>query len=145
MLGATNHAEVSLTKILAPPLSTARFHLIHAPTIVHPMIAFALCLQAMIQMAIDMHKAMQQINEEFGHGLRLRIGMHSGSVLGGIMGTKKLNFDLWGETVEMVIMRLSVSHTSICVSSCFCHGCIIKANKMEEHGLPERIHVSETT
>ena len=58
--------------------------------------------QAMIMMAIDMHRAMQEINEEFGHGLRLRIGMHSGSVLGGIMGTKKLNFDLWGETVEMV-------------------------------------------
>ena len=69
-------------------------------------------------MAIDMHRAMQQINEEFGHGLRLRIGMHSGSVLGGIMGTKKLNFDLWGETVEM-------------------------ANRMEEDGVPERIHVSE--
>ena len=38
---------------------------------------------------------------QFGHGLRLRIGMHSGTVLGGIMGTKKLNFDLWGETVEL--------------------------------------------
>ena len=60
--------------------------------------------EAMIRMAIDMHRAMQQINEEFGHGLRLRIGMHSGSVLGGIMGTKKLNFDLWGETVEMVCL-----------------------------------------
>eukprot|EP00750_Incisomonas_marina_P029877 INCI7237.4.p1 GENE.INCI7237.4~~INCI7237.4.p1 ORF type:complete len:1560 (-),score=263.66 INCI7237.4:601-5280(-) len=89
-----------------------------ASGVLSPMLGKVNHAEAMIMMAIDMHRAMQQINEEFGHGLRLRIGMHSGSVLGGIMGTKKLNFDLWGETVEM-------------------------ANRMEEDGVPERIHVSE--
>jgi class 3 adenylate cyclase len=91
-----------------------------ASGVLSPMLGSVNHAEAMVNMAIDMHRAMQQINEEFRHGLRLRIGLHSGVVLGGIMGTKKLNFDLWGETVEM-------------------------ANKMEECGVPERIHVSETT
>jgi class 3 adenylate cyclase len=91
-----------------------------ASGVLSPMLGGTNHAEAMISMAIDMHLAIQQINEEFGHGLRLRIGMHSGTVLGGIMGTRKLNFDLWGETVEM-------------------------ANKMEETGVAERIHVSETT
>ncbi len=75
---------------------------------------------SMIEMAISMHKAMQELNEEFGYGLRLRIGINSGNVMGGVMGRSKIAFDLWGREVEL-------------------------ANEIEASGLPERIHVSEST
>jgi class 3 adenylate cyclase len=41
-------------------------------------------------------------NEDFdGHRLRLRIGINSGAVVGGIIGTHKFSFDLWGDTVNL--------------------------------------------
>ena len=36
-----------------------------------------------------------------GQPLRLRIGVHSGPVVGGVIGSRKLAFDLWGDTVNV--------------------------------------------
>ena len=41
-------------------------------------------------------------NEDFGgRRLRLRIGINSGAVVAGIIGTHKFSYDLWGETVNL--------------------------------------------
>lgn len=41
-------------------------------------------------------------NEDFdGHRLRLRIGINSGAVVAGIIGTHKFSYDLWGDTVNV--------------------------------------------
>jgi adenylate cyclase/guanylate cyclase len=50
--------------------------------------------------------------------LNLRVGLHSGPVVAGVIGTKKYLFDLWGETVNL-------------------------ASRLESHGEPGRIQVSE--
>jgi len=36
-----------------------------------------------------------------GQPLQLRIGVHSGPIVGGVIGTRKLAFDLWGDTVNI--------------------------------------------
>jgi class 3 adenylate cyclase len=36
-----------------------------------------------------------------GQPLQLRIGVHSGPVVGGVIGSRKLAFDLWGDTVNI--------------------------------------------
>lgn len=51
-------------------------------------------------------------------GLSLRIGVHSGPVAGGVIGTKKFAYDVWGSTVNM-------------------------AARLEAAGIPGRVHVSE--
>ena len=33
--------------------------------------------------------------------LRIRVGLASGTVVGGVVGGKKFIFDIWGDTVEM--------------------------------------------
>lgn len=53
-------------------------------------------------------------------GLSVRIGMHSGPVLAGIIGQRRIAFDLWGETVNL-------------------------ASRMESHGEPDRILVTDAT
>jgi class 3 adenylate cyclase len=50
----------------------------------------------------------------------VRVGMHSGPVIAGIIGTRKFAYDLWGETVNL-------------------------ASRLEAHGAAGRIHVSEST
>jgi class 3 adenylate cyclase len=53
-------------------------------------------------------------------GLQLRVGVHSGPVIGGVIGHDKVAFDIWGETVNI-------------------------ASRLEAHGLPGRLQVSART
>jgi adenylate cyclase len=50
----------------------------------------------------------------------LRIGVHSGPLIAGVIGTHKFVYDVWGDTVNI-------------------------ASRMEKYGEPGRIHVSATT
>ena len=70
------------------------------------------------QMALAMQKRMRA--ESNDRSLELRIGLHSGPVVAGVIGTRKFIYDLWGDTVNT-------------------------AARMEAHGLPGRIHVSSAT
>ena len=56
--------------------------------------------------------------EESGVDLHIRSGMHLGPAVAGVVGVKKFIYDVWGETVNT-------------------------ASRMESHGLPDRIQVSE--
>ena len=59
-------------------------------------------------------------HEFSGHELRLRIGINSGPVVAGIVGTHKFAYDLWGEVVNT-------------------------ASRMESHGVPGSIQISRAT
>jgi class 3 adenylate cyclase len=68
--------------------------------------------------ALDMLAAIDHFSEQSGMRLCIRIGIHSGPVVAGVIGTKKFIYDLWGDTVNT-------------------------ASRMESHGEPSMIHVSE--
>jgi adenylate cyclase len=75
---------------------------------------------AVADMALDMLGAMAWVNAGHDDLFTLRIGIHSGPVIAGVIGTSKFAYDLWGDTVNM-------------------------ASRMESHGLPGRIQVSTAT
>ncbi len=52
-------------------------------------------------MALDMVTVLKAFNARTGETLKLRIGMHSGSVVAGVIGMKKFTYDLWGDTVNL--------------------------------------------
>ena len=46
-----------------------------------------------------MIKIIRQIREVRGIDIDMRIGVHSGSIIGGVMGTSKWQYDIWSKDV----------------------------------------------
>jgi guanylate cyclase len=76
--------------------------------------------RVMALMAIDMREAMRSQGAVGQLGLELRIGINSGPVVAGVIGRKRFLYDLWGDAVNM-------------------------ASRMESHGTPGRIQVTQAT
>jgi class 3 adenylate cyclase len=70
--------------------------------------------------AFEMLEAVRVFNRRHQLDWSIRVGMNSGPVVAGIIGTKKFSYDLWGDTVNI-------------------------ASRMESHGQPGQIQVSEIT
>ena len=56
---------------------------------------------AAAEMALRMIEAAAALAPELGADYRLRIGLHSGPVLAGVIGSRKFSYDVWGDTVNV--------------------------------------------
>jgi class 3 adenylate cyclase len=56
---------------------------------------------AAAEMALDMQRVIGRVDSLGGIRLNLRIGLSSGPVVAGIIGSKKFTYDLWGDTVNI--------------------------------------------
>jgi PAS domain S-box-containing protein len=65
----------------------------------------------MTRLALDMQSWMKERAERDGLGLRRRIGINCGPAVGAIIGTKKFQYDLWGDAVN-VASRMESSGSS---------------------------------
>ena len=52
-------------------------------------------------LALDMREAFVEFCQHHGLALKLRIGVHSGEVVAGVIGRQKFAYDLWGDTVNV--------------------------------------------
>ncbi|MDY6780975.1 MAG: transporter substrate-binding protein [Cyanobacteriota bacterium] len=56
--------------------------------------------EAIAEMALEMNEAIAQFSVA-GKPLSLRVGIHIGPVVAGVIGTRKFIYDLWGDTVNI--------------------------------------------
>ncbi|MEO1068404.1 MAG: adenylate/guanylate cyclase domain-containing protein [Cyanobacteria bacterium J06638_6] len=56
---------------------------------------------AIARMALDMQAAISDFRRPDGRPFELRVGINSGSLVAGVIGTQKFIYDLWGETVNV--------------------------------------------
>ena len=56
--------------------------------------------EAIAAMALDMQQELNGFNAARGTRLAMRVGIHTGPVIAGIIGQKKFIYDLWGDTVN---------------------------------------------
>uniref|UniRef100_A0A096MF57 adenylate cyclase n=1 Tax=Poecilia formosa TaxID=48698 RepID=A0A096MF57_POEFO len=83
-------------------------------------------LRALFEFALEMMRVVDDFNKNMlGFGFKLRIGFNHGPLTAGVIGTTKLLYDIWGDTVNIasrmdttgVECRVQVSEESYCVLS----------------------------
>jgi class 3 adenylate cyclase len=55
----------------------------------------------MCELALRMQEAMPAISSSTGTSFQLRVGLHTGPLVAGVVGEARLSYDLWGETVNL--------------------------------------------
>jgi ligand-binding sensor domain-containing protein/class 3 adenylate cyclase len=74
--------------------------------------------EAVASMAIEMQQTVELLATTMNLPLHIRIGIHTGQAVAGVIGQKKFSYDLWGDTVNT-------------------------ASRLESHGVAGKIHITE--
>jgi adenylate cyclase len=74
--------------------------------------------ERLARMALDMLHEKDIVAGRFGVTIRMRIGIASGPVMAGVIGSQKFSYDVWGDAVNL-------------------------AARLESSGVPERVQLSD--
>jgi class 3 adenylate cyclase len=76
--------------------------------------------EAIAEMALAMQRVTKEFREKTGEAIQVRVGLHSGPVVAGVIGKRKFIYDVWGDTVNT-------------------------ASRMESHGVADAVHLTHAS
>ena len=76
--------------------------------------------ERVLDVAFGFQAALKAVNRAHKMNFKLRIGIHSGAVIAGVLGIRKFAYDIWGDAVNT-------------------------ASRMESHGIPDEIQITAET
>src|SRR5690606_35367516 len=74
--------------------------------------------EAIAEVALELHPALEDLSAQLPYPIEMRVGIATGDAVAGVVGRTRVAYDLWSDTVNM-------------------------AARMESHGVPGRIQVTE--
>ena len=84
-------------------------------------------------MAISMHKDIFKVTTKNGEKIHMRIGCHTGTIVGGCIGTKKIRFDIWYNITYLFFFYFYRGEDALV------------ANLLESNGEIDCVHISQST
>ncbi len=94
--------------------------------------------QRLARMGLDMLRAVKDVREETGLDLSMRVGLASGPVMAGVIGTRKFSYDVWGDPVNLAARLESKSEPGKILT---CPGCYEKLNREFKLQSKGKIHI----
>ena len=89
-----------------------------------------------VEMGLSMISAIKEFDKDCHEEVNMRVGIHTGTVLCGIVGRKRFKFDVWSNDVTLAnrcryLVLLPLYHYTF--------------HRMESTGKPGKVHISEAT
>ena len=73
--------------------------------------------KAMVDFACYLIGAAKELSREFGLDFKLRVGINTGPVVGGVISSKRMHYDYWGDSINVAArMESAAPHNGITVS-----------------------------
>lgn len=76
--------------------------------------------QDIVDFSMDCFKALEKVNTVHNTQVRMRCGINSGPMVGGVIGQEKFTYDIFGDSVNL-------------------------ASRMQSTGATQKVHISENT
>ena len=94
--------------------------------------------EAVAALALDFQTKMAElVQQKRVEPLQIRIGIQSGSVVAGVIGTKKFSFDMWGDTVNTAYRMQTSAPTGAILTTDTTYARLKDEYSFEEHGVIE--------
>ncbi len=87
------------------------------------------------RMALDMQNVIERLRERTGIELSMRVGLASGPVMAGVIGTRKFTYDVWGDAVNLAARLENKSQPGSILVCSSCHRDLADLFRLESHGV----------
>ncbi len=87
------------------------------------------------RLALDMQKVVVRVRDQHGIDLSMRVGLASGPVMAGVIGTHKFTYDVWGDTVNLAARLENKSEPNRVLVCPACRTYLEPEFVLERHGV----------
>ncbi|MGH1419265.1 MAG: adenylate/guanylate cyclase domain-containing protein [Hyphomicrobiaceae bacterium] len=94
-------------------------------------------LERLARMGHDMLATVAKVREETGLPLNMRVGIATGPVMAGVIGTRKFTYDVWGDAVNLAARLENKSQPGRILICSSCHETLQHLFKFEPRGAIE--------